>query len=68
MAAVVVGVVGKDISERVDHDIAALTILVWHRDVDSERESVVDGGHNEGEVKTKAALGRNEPKARAMAL
>ena len=67
MAAVVVGVVGESIAKCVNHNVGALTILVWHRGVDSKRESVVDGGHNEGEMKTKAALDANEPKARAMA-
>ena len=53
MAAVVVGVVGESIAKCVNHNVGALTILVWHRGVDSKRESVVDGGHNEGEMKTK---------------
>ena len=56
MAAVMVGVVGESIAKRVDHDIRALAILVRHRGMNSKRESVVDGGHDKGEMKTKAAL------------
>ena len=58
MAAVMVGVVGESISKCVNHDIGALAILVRHRGMNSKRESVVDGGHDEGEMKTKAALDR----------